>query len=114
MPTVLEPHHFPLYSVHGGVYSKAGPSPIATCGDSHMAADLVVRLNRDHASGGDAGPPKQVRDPASGRECSGCVEKIPRYRNVATKQWFHSPLEGEEPTLCRTPPASAPSNTLLP
>lgn len=50
--TVLLPHHFPLYSVHEGIYSRAEAVPVARATDTFMAADIVARLNRDFSTFG--------------------------------------------------------------
>jgi hypothetical protein len=38
---------FPLYAIGPHVYRRTAPFPLFTAVDRHVAADMVLRLNRD-------------------------------------------------------------------
>lgn len=46
----LQPRDFPLVAVGQFVYRQGWSSPIIGPVDMHLAADLALRLNRDHAT----------------------------------------------------------------
>jgi hypothetical protein len=42
---------FPLYAIGRDVYRRTGSSPLFTAADRHVAAEMVLRLNRDQMFG---------------------------------------------------------------
>lgn len=107
MPTVLEHHHFPLYSVHGDIFSKASAMPLAHCADSHMAADIMLRLNRD------AQMQKGTPDVAALPLCSYCAAGVPRLHNPA-RGWVHqlsTDPTRTETVLCTRDSPQTPATT---